>query len=67
MITEKQIEALRDAHDNLTGSSSEIIGRAMTTPGASGPIKRYTDAEFDLGRIIDDIEQAWEEMTDGQA
>ncbi len=64
MITEKQVEALREAHDKLMDSSSEIIGRAMTTPGASGPIERYTDAEFALGRIIDDIEQSGEEMTE---
>lgn len=56
LITEDQIKALRDGIDHLKDASGEIIGRAMTTPGAGDAVFRYTNAEFELDLLIGDLE-----------
>lgn len=62
LITEAQVEEIRDAYEKLCRASSEIVGRAMSTGlSAHAAIDRYTTAEFDLGRLLDELDLGGDE------
>ena len=57
LITEKQVAEIRTAYERLCTASNEIVGRALETGlSAHGPIDKYTSAEFDLGRLLDELD-----------
>ncbi len=62
LITEAQVEEIREAYAKLCTASNEIVGRALSTGLSAHPaIDRYTTAEFDLGRLLDELDLGGDE------
>ena len=55
-ITRAQLDKLEKAYAELTDASNGIVGRAMASgPSAFDAITRYTDAEFELGQVVEEF------------
>lgn len=63
-MTPEQMSELREKWNEVTESSNAILGAAMVPLMQNGmvdAVTRYTNAEFEFGLLVDDLEGEFSE------